>query len=1731
MNKWEQWYKLIAHWSAFRIFKNKMWSFVKRLLLTYLVTTLILAGYIALHIPFSYLRDNPVGATTKISYRTDIYVTWLIAVVAALIFGRIRISRRWLRVILLIVSLPLIAVFVVSSAELIFRSTNPSSDWIAWISENAWIAAGIGRVIPSKLGEAFVSSNFTTHGILLSIVSIANTFRQLTWYWVVVPIIDHRYPSVDWIQITWLVLIFSTSLTLLGTAWAVVVSSLQQLNVSAYQLAMRANSVLKFIIYIFQQTSGALYKYLHKFLMRKWRKRSHTIDRDFWSFFKRVVLTYYWIFVLLVIFIALHIPFSYLRDDPVGATTKISYLTDIYVTWLIAVLAALILGRIRISRRWLRVILLIVSLPLIAVFVVSSAELIFRSTNPSSDWIAWISENAWIAAGIGRVIPSKLGEAFVSSNFTTHGILLSIVSIANTFRQLTWYWVVVPIFDPRYSPPGWMQVVWLILIFAASLTLLGTAVAIVVSSLQQLDASTYKLTTRVNDSLKEHLKITLRQREFDKLLKHFHDTWINQCQGGIQAISKRLYQYLSQAREVLYRLQNIPGWIWLQRGLIFLFAVILVSVGVGVLLTARLVEIQWNQVSTQGLPFAGFPSTEISIMSVIVGPDGNSLFASTSEGLFSSNNYGQNWELVSEWPFQDLAVEPDGSSIFAIMNEGPSQDRVTSLNVNDVLISSSIYCSNDGGQIWEHIKQMPVDAPAFHVAFGPSGKNLFVGTIGAGILRSDDNGVSWHPFNNGLEDYQVVSELSSKSNSGSLWAIGMGGQYSIETDENEVLGLSSDKSSELFVLYEGSETWRSVTSNLEEGPSAFEQWFDKNRLYVGTHRNIFVSSDDGQTWQPSQQGVADKLVQCIKVGPEGERLFAGTRYNGVFRSDFDGSTWQPVGPERENLYVTTLAVEPNRSRLFAGTWEKGLFYSDNNGDSWASLSNQVVSLTVNPDDGNLYVRLDDGGVFVSGDEGQTWQQSTSDIDFPENMEFGEIEAEIKDGRVYLNRQGKRQLPWATFDVSSPQAIEVHDSVATFYTMPSTGVLQRAEVPLPSIWNMPTPYVAMLAFTWRGLGWVAVNALPLSVGLVLMLAVISLYVYAGVARPNQLSLRTILWLLSRPVHLIAASGYRSYARRWAISDPLERLTLLRATPNTPFTLDQLASELRQAGAVFDPQGLRASLAALNERGLLQHENDAWILTEPLLAEVQRHELSSNELDRLAEQIRRQHPLYARVRDFFTQARFRMEELSAEEFLLTPQSQNHPQVAYGSVYTYLITGRAPTGEAFAAVCEAAQDQYGDDLSHRVALVISDRRPEPGARYRLYEIRQREGLAIVPLDISLFGQIKPNRSANDILASEIDQATGQQNLYAISGPVSGDLSFFGREQVLQQVIDLLNAGQPAGIFGLRKVGKTSLIQRLQGRLAQQRPIAMVDTQKSAQQRGIWSLYPDIIAAFADHLQRYRPKIALPDLHLWSEPGPPSPEMADVFVQDLRALHIAIGETDKDARLLLIVDEVDRLLPTSGTPGYEGFATLFGQLRAANQQARMLDFLVVGVDATVNRVERWRDRDNELYRALREVWMPPMEPDDVREMIESLGSQMGVRYEDDALDLLARCGGGQPFVTRQMCGRAVEGRLGRGAITVTPEQAKLAVEEFIFDDPYLGEMWRTRLDETQRGMLRQLAQASEPLPRLELLPASQRQEALAALSALEDYTLVRREGRRYTIVWEVFGKWIRWVELGLEE
>ncbi|MBE9509231.1 MAG: hypothetical protein IMY86_14425, partial [Chloroflexi bacterium] len=264
-------------------------------------------------------------------------------------------------------------------------------------------------------------------------------------------------------------------------------------------------------------------------------------------------------------------------------------------------------------------------------------------------------------------------------------------------------------------------------------------------------------------------------------------------------------------------------------------------------------------------------------------------------------------------------------------------------------------------------------------------------------------------------------------------------------------------------------------------------------------------------------------------------------------------------------------------------------------------------------------------------------------------------------------------------------------------------------------------------------------------------------------PSPLA-RNLTWLLVGvfvTLMVVGAAGvslrrYPAYAGQWAAAEdyPLQQIIPLVSPPGEAIDGhgEGLRQRLQAIQAFSTTDQVQDALDGLVERGLMQRKGDTYGFPSPWTARVHRW-IQGRQVSVLAERVRTQHPLYARTRGFFAQAHFRVEELGAEEFLLIPYGQAHPQAGYGPMCARLIAGRPPAGDDFTTVCEAARERYGGEMAHRVALVISDRRPEPGARYRLYEIRQREGLAIVPLDVSLFGQIKPNRTAGDILAAEID------------------------------------------------------------------------------------------------------------------------------------------------------------------------------------------------------------------------------------------------------------------------------------------------------------------------------------------------------------------------------------------
>jgi len=146
--------------------KPTFFSFLKRVILAFSLTTVLLAGYIWLHIPFSYLGAGG-WARTSISDWHDIIVAWLIAVMAAFVIARVSVPR-WPRLVLLLMSSLILLTFILSCAELNYRKTNP--EWVGVVKPLSWIEP-FGRGIPSDLSDTIVPENFTGRGVALSFLT------------------------------------------------------------------------------------------------------------------------------------------------------------------------------------------------------------------------------------------------------------------------------------------------------------------------------------------------------------------------------------------------------------------------------------------------------------------------------------------------------------------------------------------------------------------------------------------------------------------------------------------------------------------------------------------------------------------------------------------------------------------------------------------------------------------------------------------------------------------------------------------------------------------------------------------------------------------------------------------------------------------------------------------------------------------------------------------------------------------------------------------------------------------------------------------------------------------------------------------------------------------------------------------------------------------------------------------------------------------------------------------------------------------------------------------------------------------------------------------------------------------------------------------------------------------------------------------------------------------------
>jgi 7,8-dihydropterin-6-yl-methyl-4-(beta-D-ribofuranosyl)aminobenzene 5'-phosphate synthase len=394
--------------------------------------------------------------------------------------------------------------------------------------------------------------------------------------------------------------------------------------------------------------------------------------------------------------------------------------------------------------------------------------------------------------------------------------------------------------------------------------------------------------------------------------------------------------------------------------------------------------VAWKPAS-QGIP------AQIGIAAAAVAPgDPSVIYLAAYEpgGLYRSADSGESWQAIN------AGVEGLAPLAIAVHPQNPDRAWVGTM--------AGSYLTTDGGQSWRPMAGLP-SVPIYTLAVTPDGYTLYAGGEATGIGHSDDGGRTWEVSQAGDGPGTVLSLATAPD--GSLLA-GIAGhgvwrsqgqgepwqQDKGEPAQAHVALLSVMDGDRWYALGEGSlylssdqgQSWQRI------GPASFEALSfaaepgPAGRLYLGSKGNgLAVSTDGGQSWVLTGGEFRHADITCLVADPVTPgRAFLGTRYNGLYRTDDGGVSWALVSAGIGQAMISALAQDPASPHvLYAGALD-GIYRSDDGGAQWRLVSGAmgklfVQSLATGSTGEQIYAGTR-SGIFISQDGGTTWRWAEDD---------------------------------------------------------------------------------------------------------------------------------------------------------------------------------------------------------------------------------------------------------------------------------------------------------------------------------------------------------------------------------------------------------------------------------------------------------------------------------------------------------------------------------------------------------------------------------------------------------------------------------------------------------------------------------------------------------------------------------------------------------------------------------
>lgn len=682
---------------------------------------------------------------------------------------------------------------------------------------------------------------------------------------------------------------------------------------------------------------------------------------------------------------------------------------------------------------------------------------------------------------------------------------------------------------------------------------------------------------------------------------------------------------------------------------------------------------------------------------------------------------------------------------------------------------------------------------------------------------------------------------------------------------------------------------------------------------------------------------------------------------------------------------------------------------------------------------------------------------------------------------------------------------------------------REEYPHPYYWagfvltGLPGEYIQTPVWPWV-FGWGSILGL----------------FFGFTALSYSSGLPPLLLLRQKSNLLTVARNYRPYYKRWQDASPITRLMVLLAPLSEEVESRQLLEQFVKLNAPIESDQLENELNVAVREGWLQHVDGRYRLAEPHLARaLQAHE-GIRGCAALAKQIRDTHPLCINGHRFLEKAGFTTLTLIEEPLLYCCDSLavNWRELLPASVYVRFLPGEILDGEQVRSIRRKVMDI---DPEASVVFAMTDERLTDDGWAQIATL-EMERFTVLPIESTLINEGLAAGNEQARLRTEIEKRRGgEYDPYKVTTPVTGAFSFFGRDRMIKSLLDRLASGQPVGVFGLRKLGKSSLLHALQERAPF--PVAFVNLETIERGQSIANLYQRIV----DDWARWMPvRFALK----WEPPTIASDAPTDSFVRIIRELLDFLEKAHQPTRVGVFLDEIELIVPR---PAHQGsdlsrYLSLLRPLRGLVDEGVPLSLVVAGLNPALNRFDDWQGERNPAYSLFEEINLSPLANEDGIRMIRSIGAQIGLVYSDESLQLISELSGGHPFLARQLCSLLYKQRQQDKRQRIEVPEVAYAAQRFIYDDSTasrlraiwqdLGneELWGVASAKENHVLLLDLARAGHPVRENDLLDHANANARRVVLINLERYHIIHQpQTGRYAIRFGLLKNWLRRRKLGL--